>query len=72
MSMKRILFVIEDNNLKIDSQMFYIYDYEKNIKKIKEVERILSGISACSWHNFHHRFLNWIAIKKLFGRREND
>jgi len=67
--MKRILFIVEDDDLKINTQLFYIPEHDKNIIKIKKIEKDLFNLSSCSWHNFHHRFLNYIAIKKLFGRR---
>jgi len=69
--MKRIILLIEDNELKINSQMFFVKDSDKNMKKLKKIERDLFNFSGASWHSFHYRFLNNLAVKQLFGNREN-
>jgi len=68
--MKRILFLVEDDELKISSSMFYVLDRDRDLKKLKEIEKDLWRLSKLSWHNFHYRFFNSIAIKQLFGERE--
>jgi len=67
--MKRVILLIEDDELRIASQMFFIKDSDKNMKKLKKIERDLFNFSGASWHGFHHRFLNNLAVKQLFGER---
>jgi len=67
--MKRVIFMIEDNELNISSQMFFVRDSDKNSEKLKKIERELFNLSSASWHNFHHYFLNKLAVKQLFGER---
>jgi len=67
--MKRVILLIEDDELRISSQMFFIRDSDKNMKKLKKIERDLFNFSGASWHNFHLRLFNRIAVKQLFGER---
>jgi len=69
--MKRIILLIEDDELRISSQMFFVWDCDKNLKQLKKIEGDLFNLSKASWHNFHYRFLNSLAVKQLFGKREN-
>jgi len=67
--MKRVILLIEDDELRISSQMFFVKDSDKNSKKLKKIERDLFNFSGASWHGFHYRLLNRIAVKQLFGKR---
>jgi len=67
--MKRVILMIEDNELNISSQMFFVHDSDKNSEKLKKIERVLFNLSSASWHNFHYRFFNNLAVKQLFGER---
>jgi len=69
--MKKVIFMIEDNELDIISRMFFVRESDENLKKLKKIERELFTLSGASWHNFHYSFFNSLAVKQLFGEREN-